>query len=325
MRRRGDSPRDLPDTGTGEIRRDLFDVCEKAARGALAENTERALRSDLAIFTAWCDEHGESTLPASAQILVAFIEAMARERAPATVRRYVASIAAAHRAIDAEETTKCEAVRRALQRMDRRKGTRQAQAKGVTCTLRLRLLQATGDGLIDARNRALLAVGYDTLLRRSELVALEVPDIVEEMDGTATVLVRRGKTDPGGQGAEKYLAPDSMGLVKEWLKRSDVGEGKLFRSLSRGEIGEVLGPGEVSRIYKRMARDAGLPSELVEQISGHSTRVGATQDMVAAGIGTSSVVQTGGWKTSRMVHRYAERVLAQQSGAAQLARIQQRG
>ena len=54
---------------------------------------------------------------------------------------------------------------------------RPATLKGLTGTLRERLLDVAGDGLIDARNRALLAVAYDTLLRRSELVALQVADI----------------------------------------------------------------------------------------------------------------------------------------------------
>ena len=48
--------------------------------GALAENTERELGSDLAIFRSWCDEHGEAAVPASVDTLVGFIEAMACER-----------------------------------------------------------------------------------------------------------------------------------------------------------------------------------------------------------------------------------------------------
>ncbi len=80
------------------------------------------MRSDLAIFTAWCAERGVRALPASAETIAALVEAMARERAPATVRRYVASIAAAHRAMGLGKAAKCEAVRRALARMHRRRG-----------------------------------------------------------------------------------------------------------------------------------------------------------------------------------------------------------
>ena len=119
-----------------------------------------------------------------------------------------------------------------------------------------RLLAATGNHLIDTRNRALLALAYDTLLRRSELVAVEVSDIVVEVDGSATILVRRSKTDPEGDGAQVYVAPGTVRLVREWLERSGVTERRVFRSLSRGHIGELLGPNEVPRIFKRMAEQS---------------------------------------------------------------------
>ena len=319
---RVDTANSPPEDGAGPTHHHPLTACAKVSNAALSANTERALRSDLAIFTTWCAEHAVTSLPASAQSLAAFVGAMARTRAPATVRRYVASIAAAHRAAGAHETASSEVVRRALQRMHRRKGRRQAQAKGLTRTLLQRLLDSTGDTLIDARNRALLAVAYDTLLRRSELVALQAADIVVERDGAGTVLVRRSKADPEGCGAQAYLAPDSVALVRKWLEQSGVGEGRVFRSLSRGAVGEGLGAGEVARIFKRMAREADLPEEVVEGISGHSTRVGAAQDMVAEGIGIAAIQHAGRWKTSAMVNRYGERLLARRSGAAQLARLQ---
>ena len=303
---------------------DLFAPCAKTARGTLSANTERAMRSDLAIYAAWCDELGVPALPASAETIAAFVDAMAKARAPATVRRYVASIAAAHRSVGWEKTGRAEPVRRALARMHRRKGRRQAQARGVTAALRERLLDATGDGLMDARNRALLAVAYDTLLRRGELVALQVSDIVEEPDGAATVLVRRAKADPEGRGATVYLARDSVALVREWCERSGVSGGRLFRSLSRGALGTRLDASQVPRIFKAMAEGAGLPGAVVSGISGHSTRVGAAQDMVAGGIAMAAILHAGRWKTTAMVNRYGERLLARRSGAAQLARLQHR-
>jgi len=69
------------------------------------------------------------------------------------------------------------------------------------------------DRLIDASNRVLLAVAYDALLRRSELVSLQVSDLVPENNGSATLLMRRGKTDPEGEGTVLYLAPDTVALI----------------------------------------------------------------------------------------------------------------
>ena len=296
-----------------------------AARGAFSPNTERALRADVEIFAAWCRHHLRVAVPASAATVVAFIDDRARVKAPATVRRYVSSIATLHKALRHPNPLEHARIRFALQRMHRRRGRRQAQVQGLTWPMRNRLLEAAGDRLIDARNRALLALGYDTLLRRSELVSLEVPDVLEEIDGTATVLVRASKTDADGRGATLYLARDTVQLVKTWLDRGGVDDGRVFRSVRKdGTVGEQLDASQVPRIYKRMARHAGLPDDIVDALAGHSTRVGPVQDMIASGIALPAILQSGRWQTTRMVHRYGERLLARRSGAAQLAERQQR-
>ena len=297
----------------------------RAAREAFSANTERAVRSDLAIYGAWCAERGERALPAAPETVAAFVDAMAASRAPATVRRYVASIAIAHRAAGFRKTLKSPVVRLALQRMHRRKGRRQGQAAGLTAPLRLRLLEAAGDRPIDLRNRALLAVAYDAMLRRAELTALEVADFLEETPGDATLLLRRSKTDGEGRGELLYLARDTIALVRAWLAQSGISEGRLFRSVGKGgALGKSLDPSQVPRIFKGMARQAGLPPAVVEGLSGHSARVGAAQDMIAAGIELPAILQAGRWKSTAMVNRYGERLLARRSGAAQLARLQQR-
>ena len=298
--------------------------------GAFSASTERARRSDLAVYAAWCAGRGLRALPAAPGTLAAFVDAMAELRAPATVRRYLASVAAAHREAGWGEAGwgeagQSEAVRLALRRMHRGKGRRQDQARGLTWPLRNRLLAAPGGRAIDERNRALLAVAYDTLLRRAELVSVQVADLLAETGGDATLLVRRSKTDPEGAGAVVWLAPDSVGLVRAWLVRSGVRDGALFRSVDKGgRVGGPLPPGQVARIFKAMARAAGLPAAAVDGLSGHSTRVGAAQDMIAAGIELPSILQAGRWKSTAMVNRYGERLLARRSGAARLARLQGR-
>ena len=295
-----------------------------ATRGAFSPSTERAMESDLAIYARWCADRGLESLPALPTTVAAFVDDMARTRAPATVKRYVSSIRSAHRAIGREDAADHPLVRLATRRMCRHRGRRQAQAAGITWPVLRQMLAVPGDRLIDVRNRALVCVAYDTLLRRSELTALEVHDLSGESRGSGTVLVRRSKTDPEGRGAVQYLARDTMTLIREWLDRSRVRGGKLFRSLDRGVIGARLDPSQIPRIYKAMAARAGLPPELVAGLSGHSTRVGAAQDMIAVGIGMPAIMQAGRWKTTATVNRYGERLLPGRSGTAQLARIQHR-
>ena len=85
---------------------DQLEQFVRAASGAFSSNTERALRSDLAIYAAWCAEQGERALPAKPEIVADFVDAKAELRAPATVRRYVTSLAIAHRALGLEKTIK---------------------------------------------------------------------------------------------------------------------------------------------------------------------------------------------------------------------------
>ena len=295
------------------------------ARGALSGNTVRAVRADLERFAGWCAERGRSPLPASAATVVAYVEAMASERAPATVRRYVSSVATVHKAAGERSPLEHVTVRRALERMHRRKGCRQAQVHGLTWALRRRLMEAGGGRVIDVRNRAILAVAYDAMLRLSELVALQVVDVTIERGGSASLLVRRAKTDPEGGGAMLYLHRDSVRLLSEWLSASRIAAGSLFRSVGKnGTVGGKLDASQVPRIYKAMAERAGLPARVVRRLSGHSPRVGAAQDMIASGIGIPAIMQAGRWKNAQMVQRYGERLLAKRNGAAQLARLQKR-
>ena len=98
----------------------------------------------------------------------------------------------------------------------------------------------------------------------------------------------------------------------------------LFRSVRKdATVREKLDPSQVPRIYTRMARWAGIHANVVETLAGHSTRVGAVQDMIACGIELPAILQSRSSKTTR-VHRYGERLLARPSGAAQLAERQNR-
>jgi integrase len=241
------------------------------------------------------------------------------------VRRYVSSIAAFHRAADVPNPCEAPEVKLALKRLHRARGRAQAQAAPLNRPLLERLLAAGGTTLRDRRNRALLAVAYDTLCRRSELVALQATDLQPGADGTGTIAIRRSKTDAEGEGMMRFLAADTMRHVQAWQRAAGIAEDALFRAvLKGGRVGGALNACEVARVYKEMARAAGLSAEDAAKVSGHSTRVGAAQDMVKLGIELPAVMQAGGWKSPEMVARYTARLDARRSGAAKLAVLQNR-
>lgn len=310
----------------------------QAARGAFADNTVRALAADGRVFATWCRDNGRGALPATPATVAEFIDAQAGTKSRATVERYRSSIAALHRAAGAPNPCADELVRLAVKRMARSKGRRQKQAEPLNrpsvermidqmTTARLHRRVAECDRevpLVALRNAALFAVAYDTLLRRSELVALLVDDLERAADGSGTVLVRRSKADQEGEGAVKYLAADTMGHLIAWTTAAGLDRGPLFRPLTKGgRAGPgALGGAEVNRLFRDVARAAGIKS--ARSPSGHSTRVGATQDMFAAGFELLEVMQAGSWKTPAMPARYGERLRAQRGAARKLATLQNR-
>jgi site-specific recombinase XerD len=273
----------------------------EAARGAFAANTERALRGDVARFTGWCAEAGQQAMPASPETVAAFIDAMAAGKAPVTVRRHVSSIATFHRAAGVANPCDGPDVKLALKRMHRALGRAQRQAAPVSDGLVERMLAAAGTGTRALRNKAMLVVAYTTMARRAELVALLTEDLHVEPDGFGTIGIRRGKTDQEGAGAVAPVTPDAMRHLLAWTDAAGIEDGHLFRAvLKGGRIGGALDAGEVGRVFKAMARAAGLSAGDAARISGHSTRVGAAQDMLRYGETLPAIMQAGRWKTAEM-------------------------
>jgi len=166
----------------------------------------------------------------------------------------------------------------------------------------------------------MLCVAYETLARRGELVTLQFRDLNFHPDGTGQAIIRRGKTDVTGQGRVAYLSRETVRWLKIWLMKGEISEGAVFRRLiGSNQIGGPLNPGSISPIFKRVAQWIGMPGRYVALVSGHSTRIGATQDLASLDIDLAAITQAGGWKSTRMPLQYAERINAARSGMAKAA------
>jgi integrase len=207
-----------------------------------------------------------------------------------------------------------------LKKMGRETSARQDQAHPLNWKDIKEFIDSAGEGLRADRERAMLCVAYETLARRSELVALEVRDLDFHPNGTGQALIRRGKTDAEGQGRLAYLSRETVRWLKVWLEHAEISEGAAFRRLiGRDRVAGPLNPGSIAPIFKRVAQWIGMPERFVEQISGHSTRVGAAQDLAELDIDLAAITQAGGWKSTRMPLQYAEKINAARSGMARAA------
>jgi integrase len=296
------------------------------AEGAYSANTLRAQKADGAIFQAFCESRGEPYLPADPKTIRAFIETQVKAgKKPATVKRYVATIARVHIAAGLLNPCSSEAVRLGLRKMGRETSARQDQAHPLGWKEIKEFIETAGESLRADRERALLCVAYETLARRGELVALEVRDIEFHPNGTGQAIIRRGKTDQQGQGRVAYLSRETVRWLKVWLEHAGITEGPVLRRLvGRSQVGGPLNPGSIAPIFKRVAQWIGMSERVVDRVSGHSTRVGATQDLAALDIDLAAITQAGGWKSTRMPLQYAEKINAGRSGMARAALAQGR-
>ena len=172
----------------------------------------------------------------------------------------------------------------------------------------------------DLRAKALVTLAFSTMLRRSELVALEVTDFKPTPDAQdGTIRLRSSKADQAGHGAERYVSPEARRHLEAWLDASGIHEGAIFVRLNRNgqPLPKALHPNQVALIVKDLARRAGFGKREIKTIAAHSTRIGATHALAEAGTDVLQVQQDGGWKSPQMPATYLRGQRARSGGMAQ--------
>jgi site-specific recombinase XerC len=101
-----------------------LDRASDFAKAEKAANTRRAYAGDFVAFRTWCTARGVSPLPATAEIVAAFIGAEAdRGIKASTIARRLAAIRYAHRLAGLGSPTEVEAVRAVIRGIRRTIGT----------------------------------------------------------------------------------------------------------------------------------------------------------------------------------------------------------
>lgn len=333
---------DLTDTAMAALR-GFMDVAQRS----FARATLRATEADVRLFATWCGRQGLPWLPAEPTTVGCYIREIGESRKPATVARYLASIALIHRAAGQPDPCLHWSVKLERRGHARAAGSKQRQAAALTDAVLAPILdrldpeqpgRRTPLRPIDFRDRALLLVGRDTLARADELVALRWADLhpvdpqlnPDAHPGEATIQIRRSKTDQEGQGAEAWLSAEAAAALAAWRAvaprwpAEPDGQGPrtregvyLFCHLSRSGSGERMSAAAVRRVVERRTGEA---DPCAVGFSGHSLRVGAAQDLLAAGVDLPGLMQAGRWSSPVMPARYTERLRATRGAVARVRR-----
>jgi integrase len=208
---------------------------------------------------------------------------------------------------DFPDPTNYKSVQLSIRRASRLKPRRPKQVRGLTKGILRQIIAACPDSLQGMRDAALISVGYDTLCRSSELAMMKVNHVRIESDGSVMIFVPRSKSDAAGDGRFAFVSPETAATVARWLKAAEMRDGPLFRALHLNRPSDgVLATSSIRRMIKRATRRAGLDDIVADELSGHSMRVGAAQDMLVAGFDALAIMQAGGWKSANVVLRYVE-------------------
>ena len=252
-----------------------------------APATLRAYAADLANYKAWCDRHGFVAIPATPEVVGAYLAAAGEGYAMPTLRRRVAAIARACGVAGQPLDTKHPAIRETL---------------------------------------AMFLLGFAGALRRSELVGLDVKHVTWTVD-SLKLLIERSKTDAQGEGAEiaiphgraDYTCP--VTALKTWLELSEITAGPLFRKVNRGSVVERarLTADAVRQILLKRAAKAGLKGTLAEPFSPHGLRAGFVTTAYRNGVPDEEIMGHTRHRSLTTMRSYVRRAkLSRESPAGKL-------
>jgi site-specific recombinase XerD len=294
--------------GTDIVPSSSLEQVREYIRASKAENTLRGYRADWRDFCGWCEARSLCALPANPESVAEYLAECASRLKVGSIQRRINAIAEAHKAVCLESPTRSAMVTNTVKGIRRTRGTAPAQ-KAPTLMDDIRaMVDAADNGIIGARDRALILLGFAGAFRRSELVGLDVEDCAFGKDGL-TVMLRKSKTDQDSVGRKIGIPYGSnpetcpVRVVQSWMEHASITEGPLFRSISRhGRVqARRLAPIDVARVVKKLAERAGLDPA---KYAGHSLRAGHATSAATAGASERSIMNQTGHRSVQMVRRY---------------------
>ena len=291
----------------------------KNERAAFADNTLRSYKSAWTCFDRWCREEGVSALPAAPDSVADHLADIGESLKMATLRMRCAAITAVHFKAGYDDPCKTTEVRIQLKGLARRKAkagvtTKKAEPLRLTHWHKIDAAFSSGSNA-DLRDKAIVAVLWSCLLRRSELAALAMDDLnLAECE----LVVAKSKTDAEGRGSLRNLAPFACAALRNWLDVRGDCDGHVFGRITRGGsilIGNPLSGQAVMDILRRALDRAGIDAQ---GFSGHSGRRGGAVHLANSGLGIKDLMEAGNWKSQQVAASYAVSANVKNSAAAQV-------
>lgn len=284
-------------------------------RGRYAPATRSAYTVAWQDWERWCADTGDTPLPADPAAIARFLTDRAATHSTSTIQIRLGAIKAAHELSGQPLNVKASEIRDAWAEIRRTKGTASKPKDALAIDEIKRVVRCIPPNRL--QDRAVLLIGFASVMRRSELAALNVEDL--QFNGDLIITIRRSKTDKGGAGATVAVARTNSELcpvaaLEAWLAHSGITEGAVFRS----RAGDRMVPRKVADIAKQWAKKAGYDPA---KIGAHSLRRGGITSMFMAGGDLKSIMGVSRHSSSDMALRYVQAETAQNNPAIRLLKL----
>lgn len=238
---------------------DLIEQARDYAVNSRSERTQREYARCWNQFQAWCDAKGQIALPASVQVLIAYVVDLATNGGPkgkplavSSIQQAISALLLYHSMKGAPVEAFASPVLKDVLKGIRRKIAETRTIRRVHPLMEKELGQILDmlrpDVLRDARDAAILALGFGGARRRSEIVSLDYMVRGDQPDGRGVlvidehgVTIRLTKSKTNQEGAEeeyvlpRMVVPRSCAAVENWITLAGIGKGEpVFRGVHCG-------------------------------------------------------------------------------------------
>jgi len=253
-------------------------------------------------------------LPTDRDTIVRYLLARAKSLNSRTLDLHLTAIGQWHHYQGIVDPVKDPLVRKTMEGIRRTHGQPKRKAKALRLEHIAQMvshLQHIPDSKKKYRDIALLLTGFFGAFRRSELVAIQVSDLMWEPEGLI-IRLPRSKTDQQATGLSRALpfagssACCPAKAIKQWMDTAEIATGPVFRPVNRwGQVqAKQLNPGAINDLLKTLGRACQF--DFVPELSSHSFRRGLSTSAGREKIDFELIKKQGGWKSDATVWEYIE-------------------
>lgn len=288
---------------------DWQDDYDKWIEQGTAKSTRRAYDRDINYFFTWLAEHLhlKESYPVTSDVVIQFCLYHLDDNSPrrlkvSTLRRYLASVSVGHKEACFGSPTTNDQVKLLLKRAKSARVERPQQKAVITLDILDKMLVTCDNTLIGVRDRALLLVAFCSGgRRRSEIANLTTNDITKTKDGYLITLAK-SKTEQEADGFSVPISGEAALALKQWLLKSGIRQGKLFRDIKADiTLYEGITGTSIYKIVKKRIKLIGLDETLY---GAHSLRAGFITESVNSGKTIYEAMQLSGHRDPETAQSY---------------------